>query len=86
MREAQLLILDEPTAALDARAEVKVFRALQRAEPRQSVALNSRFSSVRMAKQPALRRPSQFRSCRGFEPSLKFAHCSLHSGYDRRFA
>ena len=29
IREAQLLILDEPTAAIDARAEVEVFSALK---------------------------------------------------------
>ena len=34
MREAQILILDEPSAALDARAEYELFSRLQRAGPR----------------------------------------------------
>lgn len=50
MREAQLLILDEPTAALDARAEADVFarfRALT--EGKTAVLISHRFSTVRMA-------------------------------------
>jgi ATP-binding cassette subfamily B protein len=50
MRDAPLMILDEPTAALDARAECEVFerfRDLTRA--RMSVVISHRFSTVRMA-------------------------------------
>jgi ATP-binding cassette subfamily B protein len=49
MRDAQLLILDEPTAALDARAEYEVFErfaALMRG--RMAVVVSHRFSTVRM--------------------------------------
>jgi ATP-binding cassette subfamily B protein len=50
MRDAQLLILDEPTAALDARAEFEVFRRFQELSRGKTVVLIShRFSSVRMA-------------------------------------
>ncbi len=50
MREAQLLILDEPTAALDARAEYEVFvRFNQIMAGRMAVVISHRFSTVRMA-------------------------------------
>ena len=50
MRDAQLLILDEPTAALDARAEFEVFQRFRELSQRRSAVLIShRFSSVRMA-------------------------------------
>lgn len=50
MRDAQLLILDEPTAALDARAEYEVFqRFAQLIEGRTAVLISHRFSTVRMA-------------------------------------
>lgn len=50
MREAQLLILDEPTAALDARAEFEVFRRFKDLTVgRTAVLISHRFSSVRMA-------------------------------------
>lgn len=50
MREAQVLILDEPTAALDARAEYEVFaRFKDLSERRTAVLISHRFSSVRMA-------------------------------------
>ncbi len=50
MRDAQLIILDEPTAALDARAEYEVFqRFAQLTEGRSSVIISHRFSTVRMA-------------------------------------
>jgi ATP-binding cassette subfamily B protein len=50
MRDAALLVLDEPTAALDARAEFEVFqrfKALSRG--RTALLISHRFSSVRMA-------------------------------------
>jgi ATP-binding cassette, subfamily B, bacterial len=50
LREAQLLILDEPTASLDARAEYEVFRRLvDLARGRMAVLISHRFSTVRMA-------------------------------------
>ncbi|HWL74434.1 MAG TPA: ATP-binding cassette domain-containing protein, partial [Burkholderiaceae bacterium] len=50
MRDAQLLILDEPTAALDARAEFEVFQRFKELSHGKTVVLIShRFSSVRMA-------------------------------------
>ena len=50
MRDAQLLILDEPTAALDARAEYEVFeRFKELSAGRTGVLISHRFSSVRMA-------------------------------------
>jgi len=50
MRQAQLLILDEPTAALDARAEFEVFtRFSGLVEGRMAVIISHRFSTVRMA-------------------------------------
>src|SRR5436309_15778250 len=48
MREAQLLILDEPTAALDARAEFEVFeRFNQLMAGRMAVVISHRFSTGR---------------------------------------
>ena len=50
MRDSQLLILDEPTAALDARAEFEVFtRFKELSVGRTAVLISHRFSSVRMA-------------------------------------
>ncbi len=50
LREAQLLILDEPTAALDARAEYEVFlRFAELTKGRMAVLISHRFSTVRMA-------------------------------------
>jgi ATP-binding cassette subfamily B protein len=50
MRDAQLLILDEPTAALDARAEYEVFqRFAELTAGRTAVLISHRFSTVRMA-------------------------------------
>jgi ATP-binding cassette subfamily B protein len=50
MRDAQVLILDEPTASLDARAEYEVFqRFADLARGRMAVLISHRFSTVRMA-------------------------------------
>jgi len=50
MRDAQILILDEPTASLDARAEYQVFeRFADLTEGRMAVLISHRFSTVRMA-------------------------------------
>ena len=48
--DAHLLILDEPTAALDARAEYEVFlRFSELTKGRMAVLISHRFSTVRMA-------------------------------------
>lgn len=50
MRDAQLLILDEPTAALDARSEFEVFQRFKElSDDKTAVLISHRFSSVRMA-------------------------------------
>ncbi len=50
MRDAQVLILDEPTAALDARAEFEVFQRFKElSSGKTAVLISHRFSSVRMA-------------------------------------
>jgi ATP-binding cassette, subfamily B, bacterial len=50
MREAEVLILDEPTAALDARSEFEVFRRFKElSEGKTAILISHRFSSVRMA-------------------------------------
>ena len=50
MRDAQLLILDEPTAALDARAEYEVFQRFNElTKGKTAVLISHRFSTVRMA-------------------------------------
>ena len=50
LRDAQLLILDEPTAALDARAEYEVFmRFSELVAGRMAILISHRFSTVRMA-------------------------------------
>ncbi len=50
LRDAQLLILDEPTAALDARAEYEVFeRFAELTEGKMTLLISHRFSTVRMA-------------------------------------
>lgn len=50
LRDAQVLILDEPTAALDARAEYEVFeRFNELTEGKMALFISHRFSTVRMA-------------------------------------
>jgi ATP-binding cassette, subfamily B, bacterial len=50
LRDAQLLILDEPTAALDARSELEVFeRFAELTEGKMALLISHRFSTVRMA-------------------------------------
>jgi ATP-binding cassette subfamily B protein len=50
MREAEVLILDEPTAALDARSEFEVFQRFKElSDGKTAVLISHRFSSVRMA-------------------------------------
>jgi ATP-binding cassette subfamily B protein len=50
LRDAQLLILDEPTAALDARSELEVFeRFAELTYGKMALLISHRFSTVRMA-------------------------------------
>jgi ATP-binding cassette subfamily B protein len=50
LRDAQLLILDEPTAALDAPSELQVFeRFAELTEGKMALLISHRFSTVRMA-------------------------------------
>ena len=50
LRDAQLLILDEPTAALDARSELEVFeRFAELTKDKMALLISHRFSTVRMA-------------------------------------
>lgn len=50
LRDAQVLILDEPTAALDARSEYEVFqRFAELTEGKMALLISHRFSTVRMA-------------------------------------
>jgi ATP-binding cassette, subfamily B, bacterial len=50
LRDAQLLILDEPTAALDARSEYEVFqRFAELTQDKMALLISHRFSTVRMA-------------------------------------
>ncbi len=50
MRDARLLVLDEPTASLDARAEYEVFRRFSDlTRGKMAVLISHRFSTVRMA-------------------------------------
>lgn len=50
MKDAQLMILDEPTASLDARAEYEVFhRFAELTKGKTAVLISHRFSTVRMA-------------------------------------
>lgn len=55
LRDAQLLILDEPTAALDAQAEYAVFcRFAELTENKMSILISHRFSTVKMANRIAV--------------------------------
>lgn len=50
MKDAQVLVLDEPTAALDARAEYEVFeRFAELTRGKTAILISHRFSTVRMA-------------------------------------
>jgi ATP-binding cassette subfamily B protein len=50
LRDAQLLILDEPTASLDARSEHDVFRQFtELTQGKMALLISHRFSTVRMA-------------------------------------
>ncbi len=50
MRDAQIIVLDEPTSSMDARAEYEVFQSFRElASGRTAILISHRFSTVRMA-------------------------------------
>jgi ATP-binding cassette subfamily B protein len=50
MREAQVVILDEPTSAIDARAEHQLFRNFsEMVQGKTAILISHRFSTVRIA-------------------------------------
>ena len=50
MRDAEILVLDEPTASLDAATEYEIFRRFQElTEGKMAILISHRFSTVRMA-------------------------------------
>jgi ATP-binding cassette subfamily B protein len=50
MRDAEILVLDEPTASLDAQTEYEIFRHFQElTERKMAILISHRFSTVRMA-------------------------------------
>jgi len=50
MRDAEILVLDEPTASLDAETEYEIFRRFQElTEGKMAILISHRFSTVRMA-------------------------------------
>ena len=60
LRDAQVLILDEPTAALDARSEYEVFeRFAELTEGKMTLFISHRFSTVRMADRIVLLKDGQ---------------------------
>jgi ABC-type multidrug transport system fused ATPase/permease subunit len=57
MRDAELLVLDEPTASLDAEAEHDLFQRLRElARDRSAILISHRFSTVRLADRIAVLR------------------------------
>ncbi|MBL9039592.1 MAG: ATP-binding cassette domain-containing protein, partial [Archangium sp.] len=55
MRDAEVLVLDEPTAAIDAEGEVALFERFKSlAKDRSAVIISHRFSTVRMANRIAV--------------------------------
>ncbi len=50
MRDAEMLILDEPTASLDARAEYEIFAHMKElTKGKTAIFISHRFSTVRLA-------------------------------------
>jgi len=78
LRAAQVLILDEPTAALDARAEYEVFlRFSELVAGRMAVLISHRFSTVRMADRIVVLRNGQLEEEGSHEELL--AHGGLYN-------
>ena len=71
MRDAQVLILDEPTATLDARAEYEVFqRFAELTRGRMAVLISHRFSTVRMADRILVLADGEIRGAGNARPEL----------------
>ena len=71
MRDAQLLILDEPTAALDARAEYEVFQRFKDLTlGKTAILISHRFSTVRMADRILVIENGQFQEIGSHEELL----------------
>jgi ATP-binding cassette subfamily B protein len=71
MRDAQVLILDEPTAALDARAEYEVFqRFAELTAGKSAILISHRFSTVRMADRILVLENGQMREAGSHEDLL----------------
>ena len=90
MRDAQVLVLDEPTAALDARAEYEVFRRFKELSAGKTALLIShRFSSVRMADRIVVlgegrsRRSARTRSCSRRAGATRSCSSCRRRGTDR---
>ncbi len=50
LRDAQIIVMDEPTSSMDAKAEFEVFKNFrQLAEGKTAILISHRFSTVRMA-------------------------------------
>ena len=72
MREADVLILDEPTAALDARSEYEVFRRFKElSKGKTAILISPRFSSVRMADRILMAWPKHCFASRLYEISAR---------------
>ena len=79
MRDAQILILDEPTASIDAEAEVALFDRFKRlAKDRSAIIISHRFSTVRMADRIAVLEHGQLSELGSHEALLeksgRYAH------------
>ena len=82
IRNAQVLILDEPTAALDARAEYEVFlRFSELVAGRMAILISHRFSTVRMADRIIVLRHGKVEEAGSHEELL-----AKHGLYEELFA
>ena len=86
MREADLLIQDEPTAALDAQAEYDLFcRFVELVHGRTSLLISHRFSTVRMADRIAVLENGLVTEC-GMHAELIAQGGAMHAGIRCRWS
>ena len=72
MRDSELLVLDEPSASLDAEAEADLFARLRAlAERRSAILISHRFSTLRMADEIALLRRGRIEERGSHEDLIK---------------